>query len=78
MQHPGLLHPEPLPLCTSVGDAQTQFCLSLCGVSGSWCAQGLLEPSVSGGYGVCFKMQFPPSCHLAVASFLPLDMGDFL
>ena len=32
---------------TSTGDAQTQaqFCLSLCGVLGSWCAQGLLEPS---------------------------------
>ena len=30
---------------TSTGDTQTQFCLSLCGVSGSWCAQGLLEPS---------------------------------
>ena len=24
---------------------QTQFCVSLCGVSGSWCAQGLFEPS---------------------------------
>ena len=22
-----------------------QFCLSLCGVSGSWCAQGMFEPS---------------------------------
>ena len=31
--------------CTSSGDTQTQFCLSLCGVSGSWCTQGLLEPS---------------------------------
>ena len=30
---------------TSTGDAQTQFCLSLCGASGSWCAQGLFEPS---------------------------------
>ena len=32
---------------TSIGDAQTQaqFCLSLCGVPGSWCAQGLFEPS---------------------------------
>ena len=28
----------------SAGDTQTQFCLSLCGVSGSWCAQGLFEP----------------------------------
>ena len=30
---------------TSTGDTQTQFCLSLCGVSGSWCTQGLFEPS---------------------------------
>ena len=30
---------------TSSGDTQTQFCLSLCVVSGSWCAQGLFEPS---------------------------------
>ena len=51
MPYPGLLHPEPLPLgqspadCTSTGDTQTQFCLSLCGVSGSWCTQGSFEPS---------------------------------
>ena len=31
--------------CTSTGDTQTQFCLSLCGVPGSWCAQDLFEPS---------------------------------
>ena len=30
---------------TSARDTQTQFWLSLCGVSGSWCAQGLFEPS---------------------------------
>ena len=36
---------RPLLTCTSPGDAQTQFCLSLCGVSGSWCTQGLFEPS---------------------------------
>ena len=30
---------------TSAGDTQTQFCLSLCGCSGSWCTQGLFEPS---------------------------------
>ena len=29
----------------STGDAQTQFCFSLCGVPGSWRAQGLFEPS---------------------------------
>ena len=36
---------SPLLTRTSAGDAQTQFCLSLCGVSGSWCAQDLFEPS---------------------------------
>ena len=36
---------RPLLTRTSVGDTQTQFCLSLCGVSGSWCAQGLFELS---------------------------------
>ena len=30
--------------CISAGDSQTQFSFSLCGVSGSWCAQGLFEP----------------------------------
>ena len=30
---------------TSTGDTQTQFCLGLCGVSGSWCTQDLFEPS---------------------------------
>ena len=30
---------------TSTGDAHTQFCLGLCGVSGSRCSQGLFEPS---------------------------------
>ena len=33
------------PLPTSIGDAQTQFCLSPCGVPGFWCTQGLFEPS---------------------------------
>ena len=36
---------RPLLTRTSTGDSQTQFCLSLCGVPGSWCAQGLFEPS---------------------------------
>ena len=36
---------SPPPTCTSTGDTQTQFCLGLCGVPGSWCTQGLLEPS---------------------------------
>ena len=36
---------RPLPTRTSTGDTQTQFCLSLCGVPGSWCARGWFEPS---------------------------------
>ena len=36
---------SPLLTRTSAGDTQTQFCLSLRGVSGSWCTQGLFEPS---------------------------------
>ena len=36
---------SPLLNCTSTGDTQTQFCLSLCGAPGSWCTQGLFEPS---------------------------------
>ena len=38
---------SPLLTGTSTGDAQTQFCLSLCGVLGSWCTEGLFEPSES-------------------------------
>ena len=38
--------------CTSTGDTQTQFCLSLCGVSGSWCTKVCLSPlSIPGVYG---------------------------
>ena len=37
--------PSPLLTCTSAVDTQTQFCLSLCGVSRLWCAQDLFEPS---------------------------------
>ena len=39
--------PEASPLLThtSSGDTQTQFCISLCRVSGSWCVQGMFEPS---------------------------------
>ena len=49
MPHPGLLRPEPLPKSTadptSSGDTEMQLCLSLCGVSGSWCTQPMFEPS---------------------------------
>ena len=58
----GLCHTQvcctqsPCPCSSSLsahnfaGDTQTQFCLSLCGVSGSWCAQDIvydLQESVS-------------------------------
>ena len=36
---------SPLLTHNSMGDTQAQFCLSLSGVSGSWCAQGLFESS---------------------------------
>ena len=49
MPYPHWLHPDPLPLLHSTAvcteDSQTQFWLSLCGVSEPWCAQGLFEPS---------------------------------
>ena len=38
---------SPLLTRTSAGDIQTQFCLSLCGCSRSWCTQGLFESSES-------------------------------
>ena len=38
-------HSSPLLTHTFSGDTQTQFLLRLCGVSGSWCAQGMFEPS---------------------------------
>ena len=37
---------SPMLTRTSAGDTQTQFCLSLCGVSGSWHTQSMSEPSV--------------------------------
>ena len=58
MPHPGLQHPESLPLQQTIADlyllsghSNTVLAQSLW-VPGSWCAQGLLEPSVSGGNGV--------------------------
>ena len=44
---------SPLQTCTSTGDAQTQFCLSLCGSLGPGAHKVCWSPlSVSGGYGV--------------------------
>ena len=36
---------SPLLTHTPSGDTQTQFCLSLCGDPGFWCAQDMFEPS---------------------------------
>ena len=60
--------PSSRPLLThlSAGDTQTQFCLSLCGVSGSWCPQGLFEPSEHlwwvWGLSLYVILPFLPSC----------------
>ena len=53
--------------------------LSICGVSGSWCTQGLFEPSehLWQEWGLILSMN-PPSYHLAGASPLPLDVGYLL
>ena len=40
-------HSSPLLTRTSAGDILTQFCLSLCGCSRSWCTQGLFQSSES-------------------------------
>ena len=57
---------SPLLTHTSAGDTQTQFWLSLCGVSGSWCTQGLFESSKSlwRVWGLIINAIFPllPSC----------------
>ena len=57
---------SPLLTCTSLGDTQTQFRLSLCGVSGSWCTQGLFEPfeHLWRVWGLILNMISPllPSC----------------
>ena len=83
--YPSLLHPEPMPLqsplliCISTGDTQAQFCLSLCGVSGSWCTRGLFEPSehLWWVWGFDSKCDFHHFYHLA-GVFLPLDVRYLL
>ena len=57
---------RPPPICTSTGDTQTQFWHSLCGVAGSWCTQGLFEPSerLWWEWGLILNANLPllPSC----------------
>ena len=53
---------RPLLTRTSAGDTQTQVWLSLCGVSGSWCAQDFvwaLQASLA-GMGFDSKCDFAP------------------
>ena len=54
------------PDTASIGDTQTQFWLSLCGIPGSWCIQGLFEPSEClwwvGGLILNVILPFLPSC----------------
>ena len=52
---------RPLPTCTSTGDAQTQFCLSLCGVLGPGAHKvSLSSLSISDGNGVWFQSPLLP------------------
>ena len=57
---------RPLPTHTSTRGAQTQFCLSLCWVPGSWCTQDSFEPSehLWKELGLILNVNLPllPSC----------------
>ena len=57
---------SPLLTRTSTGDTQTQFCLSLCGIPGFWCAKGLFESSecLWQEWGLILNTNLPllPSC----------------
>ena len=77
-------HPKPLSLWQSTADPhlhrrRSQFCLSLCRVPWSWCAQGLFEPSEQlwQEQGLILNAN-RCSCFLAGASLLPLDVGYLL
>ena len=63
---------SPLLTCTSTGDTQTQFYLSLCGVSGSWCAQGLfvLSQRLWRKWGLILNSHSPPAVLLGFSSAL--------
>ena len=67
---------SPLVTHTSTKNAQTQFCLSLCGVPGSWCAQGLFEPSEClAGMGFDSKGEFTPPTVLLGLLLWPLRVS---
>ena len=72
MPYTSLLNPEPLSLWQATADPylhrrhSTQFCLSLCRVSGSWCTQSLFELSglLWQEWGLILNVNLPllPSC----------------
>ena len=69
---------RPLLTCTSAEDTQTQFWLSLCGVSGSWCIQVLFEPIKSlEGMGFDSKRDFTPSTILLGLLLCPWTWGIY-
>ena len=71
---------SPLLTHTFTGDTQTQFWLSLCGASASWCAQGLFELlsfflSMSlAGLGFDSKHSFAPLTVLLVLLLCPWSL----
>ena len=77
--------PETLSLRQTTADpylhrrCSNTVCLSLYRVPGSWCAQGLFEPSerLWQGQGLILNVNHP-SYHLTGAFPLPLDMGCLL
>ena len=81
---PGLLHHEPLPLQQATADpylrgGSTQVWLSLCGVSGSWCAQGFVGVLLASlaGMGFDSKCDFAPPTILLGLLLCPWMWGIF-
>ena len=67
---------RPVLTCTSTEDTQTQFWLTLSGVSGSWCIQGLFEPSAFLlGVGFDSKCDFTTSTILLGLLLCPWTWG---
>ena len=63
---------------TSTGDTQTQFFLSLCGVSGPGAHKGCLSPlGTSGRWGVWFSMLFCPCYQSCWGYTFALGCGVF-
>ena len=86
LHDPGLLQPEPLSprqatadpcLCRRHSDTQRQAWLSLCGVSGSWCAQGFVWTIWASLVGMEFdsKRDFTPPIILLGLLLCPWTWG---